>query len=420
MFNRVLILSATSGAGHIRAAQAIEKAFIESGAAREIRHVDSLEYTSYVVRNLYSKTYIDMVNKAPDLLGWLYDASDKPWKNERRRLAFDRLNTRPLVRMINDYKPEIVICTHFLPAEIISWLLCRKKIDTKHVIVVTDFDVHATWLTRHYDHYFAALDETKEHLVSMGVSRDKVSVSGIPIDPIFAEPKNKIAMRQKYGLDLARPTILVSAGGFGVGPMEDLLDSLRQLKHPTQVISMCGRNKKLKEKLDEQAKTEGGNLLVKAVGYTTDMDEYMAASDMVLGKPGGLTTAEALAKGLVFVIVNPIPGQEERNSDHLLEEGVAIRCNNLPALAFKIDKLLDEPERVKKMHEAALHLARPRAAEALVYRLLALQASSWTSADQNDPSHVCPSPQLSKLWKRGGALVLDGRLKFARRLRRGS
>lgn len=421
MFNRVLILSATSGAGHIRSAQAIEKAFLESGTAREVRHVDSLEYTSYVVRNLYSKTYIDMVNKAPDLLGWLYDASDKPWKNERRRLAFDRLNTRPLVRMINDYKPEIVICTHFLPAEIISWLLCRKKIQTKHVIVVTDFDVHASWLCRHYDQYFTALEETKEHLVSMGVTRDKVSVSGIPIDPVFAEPKNKIEMRKKYGLDLERPTILVSAGGFGVGPMEELLDSLRQLKHPAQVIAMCGRNKNLKEKLDRQAETECGNLIVKAVSHTSDMDEYMAASDMVLGKPGGLTTAEALSKGLVFVIVNPIPGQEERNSDHLLEEGVAIRCNNLPALAYKIDKLLDDLERMKKMHENALHLARPRAAEALVYRLLALQAgSNFPTQDRNDPEHVCKSPRLGKIWKTGGAMVLDGRLKFARKLLRGS
>ncbi|HEY9677778.1 MAG TPA: glycosyltransferase [Drouetiella sp.] len=419
MFNRVLILSATSGAGHIRAAQAIEKAFLESGAAREVRHVDSLEYTSYVVRNLYSKQYINMVNKAPDLLGWLYDASDKPWRAERRRLAFDRLNTRPLVRMINKYRPDIVICTHFLPAEIISWLICRKKIHTRHVIVVTDFDVHATWLCRHYDHYFTALDETKEHLVSMGVPRDKVSVSGIPIDPIFADPKSKIEMRLKYGLDLERPTILVSAGGFGVGPMEELLESLRKLRHPAQVIAMCGRNKALKEKLDAQGADENDNLIVKAVAHTNAMDEYMAASDMVLGKPGGLTTAEALSKGLVFVIVNPIPGQEERNSDHLLEEGVAIRCNNLPALAFKIDKLLDDAERFKRMHESALRLARPRAADALVYKLLALQAgSNFPVLEQNDPNHSCESPKLSKIFKRGGALVLDGRLKFARRLLR--
>lgn len=415
MYDRVLILSASAGAGHISAAKAIEKAFRMVGAAREIRHVDSLQYTSQVFRNIYSKGYIDMVNHAPNVLGWLYDVSDKPWKNERRRLAFDRLNTRPLVKLINDYKPEMVVSTHFLPAEIISWLLCRKKINTKHSIVVTDFDAHATWLCRHYDQYFAALDETREHLEKLGVASDKITISGIPIDPVFAEPKAKIEMRQKYGLDVDRLTILISAGGFGVGPMEDLLNSLRMLKHPAQVIAICGRNARLKERLEEQSRDS--NLLIKAVGYTNDMDEYMAASDMVLGKPGGLTTSEALSKGLVFVIVNPIPGQEERNSDHLLEEGVGIRCNNLPALAYKIDKLLDEPDRLKKMHEASLRLARPRAAEAIVYRLLALQGQESQSIS-HDPNHVCESPRLSKIWKTGGALVLDGRLKFARRLLR--
>ena len=218
MFDRVLILSASAGAGHLRAAQAVKDAFLAAGAAKEVRHIDSLDYTSPVFRRLYSKTYLDMVNKAPKVLGWLYDVSDIPWKNESRRLAFDRLNTRPLVRLINDYKPELIISTHFLPAEIISWLLCRKKIDARHAVVVTDLDAHATWLCRHYDQYFAAIDETREHLEKLGVSADQITVSGIPIDPVFAQQKEKTAMRQKYGLSLDRPTILVSAGGFGVKP----------------------------------------------------------------------------------------------------------------------------------------------------------------------------------------------------------
>jgi processive 1,2-diacylglycerol beta-glucosyltransferase len=419
MFERVLILSASAGAGHVRAAQALEKAFLLSGAAREVRHVDSLQYTSYVFRNLYSKQYLNMVNKAPDLLGWLYDVSDKPWKNERQRLAFDKLNTRPLVKLINNYKPELVISTHFMPSEIISWLLCRKKIKTRHAVVVTDFDAHATWLCRHYDQYFAALDETREHLQQLGVQSDKITVSGIPIDPIFAQGKSKLAMRQKYGLDEVRPTILISAGGFGVGPMEDVLNSLRSLRNDIQVIAICGKNQALKTRVEELALETGDKLKLHAVGFTNEMDEYMAASDMVLGKPGGLTTSEALAKGLVFIIVNPIPGQEERNSDHLLEEGVAIRCNNLPALAYKVDKLLDNKAKFAAMHEGALRLGRPRAAEAIIYRLLALKATGYKQDEAIQPDHVCRTPRLSKLWKRGGTLVLDGRLRFARRLLRG-
>ncbi|MFN2595953.1 MAG: UDP-N-acetylglucosamine--LPS N-acetylglucosamine transferase, partial [Pyrinomonadaceae bacterium] len=146
MFNRVLILSASAGAGHLRAAQAVERAFAESGAAQEVLNVDTLAYTNKLFRNLYSKAYIEMVNKSPELLGWLYDALDKPWRNERRRLALDKLNTRPFVRMLREYQPDITVCTHFLPAEIISWLKAKRRISCRQAVVVTDFDVHAMWL----------------------------------------------------------------------------------------------------------------------------------------------------------------------------------------------------------------------------------------------------------------------------------
>jgi processive 1,2-diacylglycerol beta-glucosyltransferase len=375
MFKKVLILSASSGAGHTRAAQALERAFAEAGAAGEVRHVDTLEYTNKIFRNLYSKAYIDMVNRAPGLLGWLYDQSDKPWKNERRRLAFDKLNTRPFVRMLGEYRPDVAVCTHFLPAEIISWLKAKERIATRQAIVVTDFDVHAMWLCHHYEHYFVAMDETRVHLEKLGIPAARITVSGIPIDPVFSKEKDKREMREKHGLKQDRTTILVSAGGFGVGQIGNLITVLLELRHAAQVIAVCGRNREQKERVDRMAArlSPDSHIAIKALGYTTEMDEYMAASDILLGKPGGLTTSEALASGLVFVIVNPIPGQEERNSDHLLEEGAGVRCNNLPALAYKIDRLLDDTARFRLMQENARRLARPRAARDIVARLLALQ-----------------------------------------------
>ena len=152
-------------------------------------------------------------------------------------------------------------------------------------------------------------------------------------------------MREKHGLRRDGAVILSSAGGFGVGRVDELMTSLLKIRHPAQVVAICGRNEELKARLDRLA---GGlpadaRVTLKVVGYTTEMDEYMAASDLVVGKPGGLTTSEAMARGLGFVVVSPIPGQEERNSDHLLEEGAAIRCNNLPVIAYKIDRLLDDP-----------------------------------------------------------------------------
>jgi processive 1,2-diacylglycerol beta-glucosyltransferase len=205
------------------------------------------------------------------------------------------------------------------------------------------------------------------------LATEKITVSGIPIDPVFAEQKDKRTMRRKHGLKEDRTTILISAGGFGVGPIEHLVQSLLGLLHPAQIVAVCGRGKELKTRLDRMASRRlPPNISLHVTGYTTDMDEYMAAADLLVGKPGGLTTSEALAKGLVFVIVNPIPGQEERNADHLLEEGAAIRCNNLPVLAYKIDQLLADPQRLAIMQANVQRLAKPHAAQTIVDRLLLL------------------------------------------------
>jgi processive 1,2-diacylglycerol beta-glucosyltransferase len=365
--NRVLILSASAGAGHLRAADAVLRAVQLRLPGASARHVDTLEYTNPLFRRLYSKAYIDMVNSAPEVLGWLYDVLDTPWERERRRLVLDRLNTRPFVHMLEDYQPDVAVCTHFLPAEIISWLRAKGRLTCRQAIVVTDLDVHAMWLCHHFERYYVALEETQEHLVRLGIPREKVLVSGIPVDPVFAEQRDKAQMRQQYGLEPELTTILISAGGFGVGPSEHLLTALGDLRHPAQVLMMCGRNEELRRKVQKLAKArKPGQPLLHAVGFTTKMDEYMAASDVIVGKPGGLTTSEALARGLVMVIVNPIPGQEERNSDHLIEEGVAIRCNNLPVLAWKIDRLLDDPKRYRAMQAAARRLGNPKAAFTIV------------------------------------------------------
>ena len=374
MLKKVLLLSASAGAGHIRAAQALEKAFNQLEPTLEVRHLDVLDYTNKLFRHLYSKAYIELVNKMPEVPGWMYDKLDKPWKNERRRLALDKLNTRPLVRLLRSYQPDFIVCTHFLPAEIVSWLRAKERLASRQAIVVTDFDVHAMWLVHHYEQYFLAIDEARVYLEALGIPVSKITVTGIPIDPVFAKKKNKLEMRQKHGLDNERITILLSAGGFGVGSVEPLIASLKAIEHKVQVVAICGRNEELRKRLLKSANNlaAGGNLLVHPVGYTQEMDEYMSASDIVLGKPGGLTTSEALAKGLAFVVVNPIPGQEERNSDHLLEAGVAIRCNNLPTLSYKLNHLLADSSRLARMQTASRKLGRADAASDIARRVFRL------------------------------------------------
>src|SRR5688572_5303708 len=376
MLKKVLLLSASAGAGHVRAAEAIEKAFKQdaNGESREVHHLDILNYTNKVFRHLYSKAYIDLVNKLPEVPGWFYDKLDKPWKNERRRLALDKLNTRPLVKLLRQYHPDLIVCTHFLPAEIVSWLKAKERLASRQVIIVTDFDVHAMWLVHHFERYFVALEEARVYLEALGIPAAKITVSGIPIDPVFAIRKDKQEMRAKHGLAPDRTTILLSAGGFGVGSVDALVNSLLPLQHRAQIVAICGRNEELKRRLTKLAARTKPDAAVtlKPFGYTKEMDELMTASDLVLGKPGGLTTSEALAKGLVFVIVNPIPGQEERNSDHLLEGAVAIRCNNLPVLSYKLDRLLADQKRFAAMQESARRMARPAAAQEIVDRISGL------------------------------------------------
>src|SRR5215216_2720696 len=375
MLKKVLLLSASAGAGHVRAADAIGKAFKEvgNGEAREVQHLDILNYTNKVFRHLYSKAYIDLVNKLPEVPGWFYDKLDKPWKNERRRLALDKLNTRPFVKLLREYHPDLIVCTHFLPAEIVSWLKAKERLASRQVIIVTDFDVHAMWLVHHYERYFVAVDEARVYLETLGIPPEKITVSGIPIDPVFAIKKDKQEMRAKYSLAPDRTTILLSAGGFGVGSVDALVHSLLPLQHRAQIVAICGRNEELKERLTKLASRikPDASVLLKPFGYTKEMDELMTASDLVLGKPGGLTTSEALARGLVFVIVNPIPGHEERNSDHLLEGAAAIRCNNLPTLSYKLDRLLADPQRFKSMQANARRMGHPNAAKEIVEQLAA-------------------------------------------------
>jgi processive 1,2-diacylglycerol beta-glucosyltransferase len=324
MYQRILILSASVGNGHTIAAESLKQAFDIKKLAGEVRHEDVLTFTNPLFRRLYGKAYIDLVNRAPEFLGWMYDQLDEPWKNEKRRLFFDKLNTTPFIKMVREYDPDWIVCTHFLPSEIVSDLKSKGKLDCPQAIVVTDFDMHALWLCRNYEHYFVALDETKAYLGTLGFPSEKITVSGIPIAPKFSEMKSKAAMREKFGLAADVPTVILSLGGFGVGRIGTLLDALRTIRRPVQILAMCGRNEELKKELDSKSK-RGDIVRIIPVGYTKEMDEYMTASDLIVGKPGGLTTCEALAKGLVFVIVNPIPGQEERNSDHLLERGAAIR-----------------------------------------------------------------------------------------------
>ncbi len=365
---RVLLLSASSGAGHVRAAQALEKAFAARGDC-VVEHIDTIEYVSKLFQRVYDKTYISMVRRAPELMGVIYERTDQPWQHARRRLAMDRLNTGPMIRLLKRVQPDLCVCTHFLAAEIVAWLIAKRKLRAHNAIVVTDYDVHAMWLCHTVDRYYVAIDEAAEYLACIGVPREKLRVTGIPVDPLFATPLELREARRALGLDPAAAVILVSPGGYGVGPVEQLVNGLLALQKPWQIVAIAGKAEKARKRLEEISRHAGklpsGALRLVPVDFTTDMDKYMAAADLLVGKAGGLTTSEAMARVLPMALIEPIPGQEERNADHLLEAGAAIRCNNLPAAPWKIAKLLDDPARLTKMRDAARGMGKPGAAGAI-------------------------------------------------------
>jgi len=372
---RVLLLSATSGAGHLRAAQALEKAFLARGDCN-VEHIDALQYVSRLFQRVYDRAYISMVRRAPELMGVLYERTDQPWHHPRRRLALDRLNTGPMIRLLKRIQPDLCVATHFLPAEIIAWLIAKRKLRAHNAIVVTDYDVHAMWLCRTVDRYYLAIEEAAEYLARIGVTREKLRVTGIPIDPLFATPVDRADARKQLRLDADAPVILISAGGYGIGPVGQLVKDLLALQGPWQIAAIAGKSEKTRKRLEELARGAGnlpsGSPRLCPVGFTAEMDKYMAAADLMVGKAGGLTTSEALARALPMALIEPIPGQEERNADHLLEAGAAIRCNNLPAAAWKIAALLDDPARLQGMRDAARSLSRPGAAAAIAEDALRL------------------------------------------------
>src|SRR5205809_4957203 len=238
---RILVLSASVGAGHLRAAQAVELALRQTVPEATVRNVDVLELTSSAFRRLYGRAYLALVNKAPHLLGYFYDALDQPRrpnsKRDRLRLAVEKLNLRQFIKFLQFEPWDLVINTHFLPAEIIASLRKKEQIAVPQVTVTTDFETHRLWFNQPCEHYFTATAEGAEYLRHWGVPAENITPSGIPIHPVFSEPKGRALCLVKHGLANDRPVVLQLAGGFGVGPIEKIYRTLLDMELPLQVVA---------------------------------------------------------------------------------------------------------------------------------------------------------------------------------------
>lgn len=362
---RILLLSLRAGAGHIRAADAVGQALIEENAETDIRHIEVLEHTTTVFRRGFNSLYGSLINRFPSLWRILYENTEQQQDNTRlkRFSAFvNRLNSKSLQREVTLFDPDAIICTHFVPAQIMAAKRRKGTLRAKLYVVMTDYDVHTMWLHPGVDHYFCATDEMAYALEGLGIPREKISVSGIPVFRQFdGETARREDMRLKLGLHPLRPTVLVSGGGCGLGELEHVVENLAMHHPQAQFLAIAGNNARLRGQLE--ALRERFPNSVQAFGYVQNMHELMIASDFAITKPGGLTVSECLSLGLPMILVNPIPGQEERNCSVLLEYGAALSAQSLLHLEYKTGRLLNDEALLKRMSSAARQLSKPRAAQ---------------------------------------------------------
>ena len=356
---RILIATVTAGAGHLQAAAALEEAWRAARPGDVVEKVDLLDYVSLLQRRVYVQGYVKLVEHAPELWGMVFKKTDNPAllrKVAHFRRGFAERTNKKFVKHLKAFKPDAVICTHYLPVEIMAHLE-RKGFNPMTVCVVTDFEAHALWMEQAVDLYCVAADETKASLVARGARAENVVVTGIPIAPKFSTVPNPRTVRKNYGLRDDLPVLLVLGGGFGMGPVGRILAALDNIERAFQTLVVAGRNEKLRRDLacgDYRHPT-------RVLGFATNMHELMGVADLIITKPGGLTSSEALALGKPLFILNPIPGQEAANSDFLLEHGAAAKVNRIEDLPFRLEQLMGS-RKLKEMARAARELGHPNAA----------------------------------------------------------
>lgn len=381
---RVLIATVTAGGGHLAAAAALTEAWRADRPDDVVDQIDLVKFFSPLHRKIHADGYLTLVGHAPELWGLMFNKTDNPAlarRLNRLRRVFPSKSRVRFARYVQQFQPDAVLATHYLPLETLGrcadipvrqlnkggarsadipvrpGAAIAQRPTPLVACIVTDFEAHSLWMAPCVDLYCVAADETKASLVARGASAENVVATGIPISARFSSRPDAKAVRQTLGLRDDLPVLLVLSGGFGTGPISGILAELNKVERPLQTLVVTGHNEPLRRELavgDWRHPT-------RVLGFTSTMHELMAVADLIITKPGGLTTAEVLAMGKPLLIVKPIPGQEAANSDFLLEHGAAAKVNRLEDLPYRLDQLLAS-RKLTEMARAAKALGRPQAA----------------------------------------------------------
>ncbi len=367
----ILILSTSGGAGHMRAADALLQAARCSGLPVRAEHYNCLDFTSKAFKRFYSQSYLSMVNHMPQFWGYLYSQSERqPYTKKGLLAVFDHFNYQRYIQYLTGLKPDAILCTHFLPYISISERARRSQITAPFFAATTDFDIHQLWVDAIVSHYYVFQEESAWQLAAKGIPRERISVKGIPVGQEFTKTTEHRLARQQLEIPTNRFTVMLLSGGFGVGRVKEIAQSISHVlesysRQAFNLLVVCGRNEALRSELVQTGFPP--NVHASVFGFVNTIHELMDAADILISKSGGLTSAEAMAKHLPMIIVDPIPGQESRNASMIVERGAGLLALDYHNLEFKLKKVIEDPSLLHDLKDAAEALSKPRAAAEIIH-----------------------------------------------------
>jgi processive 1,2-diacylglycerol beta-glucosyltransferase len=357
---RVLLMYITRVSGHRQATVAIQKSLKDIDPKVIAPAVNGFGYTYPVLEKVVNQAYMSVIKRTPKVWDYLYDNPKIVKKSESIKNFLHKTSGDKIGKLFAKHKPDTVVCTQAFPCGMVADFKREHGLNTTLIGVLTDFSPHSFWINKGVDYYIVPSMDAKERFIKKGLPPDSLKVYGIPIRSKFSIQLDTKPILKKLGLDSDRPVILVMGGGQGLGPIKSIVKSLMKVEMDLQVIVLTGVNKKIINNLNKKIKKSSKKILI--FEYAKNVDELMEIASLIITKPGGITTAESLAKGLPMVIVDPIPGQEMRNTDFLIKQGVGIRIDDTSDVGEEVELLLRSPERLKTMSRAAYAQAKPHAA----------------------------------------------------------
>ena len=362
---KVLIFYASYGGGHLNAAKSIENCIKTNYKDMDVEMIDCMKYVNKTIEKVTTAAYREMAKKAPWAWGRIYsDAQKGPLAHITTRS--NKIMAIKLLKLLREKKPDLIISTHPFGSQMCSYLKRKNKINSKIATIMTDFAPHDQWLVGHEytDYFFVAHNKMKDYLINKGISESKVFDTGIPISENFQKQYNKKEIFDKYNLDESKFTILFFGGGeFGLGKTRTVQifnNFVQETKNNNiQIIAISGKNPKMKSAFEEVVDSNNANSTVKIIEFSNEVPKLMAIANLVVTKPGGLTTSESLASHLPMVVINPIPGQEEENAEFLESKNIAVWIKKSDYSKEIIESLLNDKEKISIMKENTKILARP-------------------------------------------------------------